>query len=135
MGFGARGAEDVCLGQCVYFRPRRSCGKVILSQASVSHSVHRGGCLPQCMLGYTHPQEAHTPWADTPTPGSISPASIPPGNHTSPGSTPPEKHIPPPPTVTAADGMYPTGMLCFCGNLAHFSPKIGWRPHPSYSDI
>ena len=36
----------------------------------VCHSVHRGGCLPQCMLGYTPPQEADTPQeAETP-PGS-----------------------------------------------------------------
>ena len=41
-----------------FYRPQRSCGKVIFSQASVSHSV-RGGCLPQYMLGYI-------PRADTP---------------------------------------------------------------------
>ena len=44
------------------YRPQRSWGKVIFSEACVKNSVHRGGgCLPQCMMGYT-PQEA----ADTP---------------------------------------------------------------------
>ena len=33
---------------------------------SVSHSVHRGGCLHQCMLGYTTPSWTDTLWADTP---------------------------------------------------------------------
>ena len=73
------------------YRPQRSCGKVIFSQASVSHSVH-GGCLPQCMLGYT-----------------------PPGKHSpSPEAHPPEAHPPPRnthPMVIAADGTHPTGML------------------------
>ena len=27
----------------IYYRPQRSCGKVIFSQVSVSHSVHEGG--------------------------------------------------------------------------------------------
>ena len=30
-----------------------SCGKVMFLHLSVSHFVHRGGCLPQCMLRYT----------------------------------------------------------------------------------
>ena len=30
----------------IYYRPQRSCGKVIFSQASVGHSVHRGGLCP-----------------------------------------------------------------------------------------
>ena len=44
------------------YRPQRSWGKVIFSQASVSHSVHRGGCLSQCLLGYTPPLGRYTPW-------------------------------------------------------------------------
>ena len=51
------------------YRPQRSWAKVIFSQACVKNSVHRGGgCLPQCMLGYT-PPGADTPLdqADTPT--------------------------------------------------------------------
>ena len=68
----------------------------MFSQACVKNSVH-GGCLPQCMLGYTHspgqtPPFRHTPpWVDTPLPG---------------------RHPPPPhQTVIAADGMHPIGML------------------------
>ena len=39
-----------------YYRPQRKWAKVIFSQACVKNSVHRGGgCLPQCMLGYTPP--------------------------------------------------------------------------------
>ena len=34
-----------------FYRLQRSCGKVIFSQASVSHSVHRGGA---CMAGGMH---------------------------------------------------------------------------------
>ena len=71
-----------------FYRPQQSCGKVIFSQASVSHSVHGGWCLPQCMLGYT-------PWADTPL------------KHTPRR----EAHPPEAPPSTAADGMHPTGML------------------------
>ena len=76
------------------YRPQRSCGKVIFSQASVSHSVH-GGCLPQCMLGYT-------PKQTLPLPGSTSPQK-----HTLPEAHP----RPPPPMVTATDGTHPTGMV------------------------
>ena len=81
-----------------YYRPQRSYGDVIFSQASVSHSVHRGGCLadtlprqtthrqtppadihpdrhPQADTHRRHPPGRHTPPADTP----------PPGRHTPPG--------------------------------------------------
>ena len=44
-------------------------------------SVHRGGCLPHCMLGYTPPRSRHPPRADTT-----------PGNRHPPGS----RHPPPP---------------------------------------
>ena len=49
------------------YRPQRSCGKVIFSQASVSHSVHRGGGVSQHTLGQT------PPWTDIP-PGETPPA-------------------------------------------------------------
>ena len=57
------------LNRAIFYCPQRSCRKVMFSQACVNNSVH-GGCLPQCKLGYTHPQanasQADTPWADTP---------------------------------------------------------------------
>ena len=63
------------------YRPQRSCSKVIFSQACVKNSVHGGGGLPQCMLGYTP--------LDRPPMG---------------------RHTPPQQTATAADGTHPTGM-------------------------
>ena len=68
----------------VCYRPQRSWGKVMFSQASVI--LFTGGCLPQCMLGYApqeqtppgadtpcsrHPLEADTPRADTPLPSPL----------------------------------------------------------------
>ena len=45
---------------CVIFTVRkRSCGKVIFLHLSVSHSVHKGGCLPHFILGYTSPRPVH----------------------------------------------------------------------------
>ena len=76
-----------------YYRPQRSCGKVMFLHLSVI--LFRGGCLPQYMLGYT--PQADTPWADT-TPDRHPPLG---------------RHIPlgrPLPAETAADGTHPTGM-------------------------
>ena len=56
----------------LFYRPQRSCGKVMFLHLSVILSTG-GGCLPQCMLGYT-------PWADTP----ISPGQTPPAAGTHP---------------------------------------------------
>ena len=67
------------------YRPQRSWGKVIFSEACVKNSVHKGGCLPHGMLGYTpwgpdtppeqtppSKPEAGTPLgADTPTPCKV----------------------------------------------------------------
>ena len=59
-----------------FYRPQRSWGKVIFSEACVKNSVHRGD-LPHCMLGYPtprikgrHPPEPDIPpgqcmWGDT----------------------------------------------------------------------
>ena len=47
-----------------YYRPQRSCGRGYVF-TRVCDSVHRGG-LPQCMLGYCHPQEGGTPWPRRP---------------------------------------------------------------------
>ena len=43
-----------------YYRPQTKFAKVMFLHPSVSHSVH-GGCLPQCMLGYTPPGSRHPP--------------------------------------------------------------------------
>ena len=109
----------------VYYRPQQSCGKVIFSQVSVSHSVHMG-CLP-----------------DTPHPGQTPPWANPPGQ-TPPGQTPPRQtpHFPvhagihtpsaqwmlgytPLPAATAADGTHPSGMhSCFTFN--YYSSFTSW---------
>ena len=47
-----------------FYRPQRSWAKVMFLQASVI--LLTGGCLPQCMLGYTPPLEQTHPRADTP---------------------------------------------------------------------
>ena len=77
-----------------------------------------GGCLSQCMLGYTPPgqkplgqtppqTDTPSPWADTPSSGQTPPPDkTPPRQTPSPGQTPP-----PPRQATVADGTHPTGML------------------------
>ena len=55
-----------CFDSCTCYRPQTKFAKVMFLHLSVSHSVHKGGgCLPQCMLGYT-PRSRHPPGADTP---------------------------------------------------------------------
>ena len=87
-----------------FYRPQRSCGKVMFSQASVILFTGRRGV-------------AETPRADTP-PRPVH-AWI---------NTPPAQCMlgyTPPPTATAADGTHPTGMhscwhcdlVCFCGTM------------------
>ena len=67
------------------YRPQRSWGKVMFSQACVI--LFTGGCLPQCMLGYQPPKQ--TPLG----------ADTPPGNRHRPGS----RHIPRADTPPGAD--------------------------------
>ena len=47
------------------YRPQRSWGKVMFSQACVILFTE-GGCLPQCMLGYTPPRADTPPRSDSP---------------------------------------------------------------------
>ena len=76
--------------------------------------------------GIHTPLEAHTPPRST-SPGSTPPKRIPPRKHPPkaqpPGSTPPPGSTHPspeaPPTVTAADGTHPTGMLSCFIKLSH----------------
>ena len=49
-------------GILFYYRPQRSCGKVMFLHLSVI--LFTGVCLPQCMLGYI-PRAGTPPWADT----------------------------------------------------------------------
>ena len=74
------------------------------------------GCLPQCMLGYTHPP------GQKPPSGKTRPLSRhPPGRHPLWADTPradnPWGRQPPKQTGTAIDGTHPTGMhTCFSLN-------------------
>ena len=54
--------------------PQRTCGQGNIF-TPVFHSVHRGGCLPQCMLGYQPPSPVSRPpcGADTPLAGADTP--------------------------------------------------------------
>ena len=105
----------------------RSCGKVIFSQASVSHSVHRGLCIPACTGADTPtlPLDRHSPtlpladiplWAGTPSGRQPLPRQTPPfprADTPSPGQTSPWADTPQAntPAATAAYGTHPTGML------------------------
>ena len=93
-----------------FYRPQRSWAKVMFLQVCVILFT-RGGCLPQCMLGYhPHPQGADTPWSRHP-PGA---------------DTPPEQKLPreQPPLPREADygkraaGTHPTGMHS-CGSFLY----------------
>ena len=75
----------------------RNCGQGNIF-TPVCHSVHRGGVLPQCMLGYHPPPRDQ---ADTPPPGSETTTPHPPGTRqtpTGPGIPPRIRHHPPPGT-------------------------------------
>ena len=75
-----------------FYRPQRSWAKVIFSQAGVKNSVHRGGgCLPQCMPGYTHP----TPWDQTPPWEQTPQEHTPPWEQTPQEQTSPQEQTPP----------------------------------------
>ena len=84
------------------FTVRNEVAKVMFLQASVC--PQGGGCLPQCMVGYTPPRSRH------PTPRSRhSWEQTPPWSRHPPEQTLPEADTPPE-TATAADGTHPTGM-------------------------
>ena len=85
---------------------KRSCGKVIFSQASVSHSVHRR------VSGSVHAGIHPTPRADTPSTGSTPPPGT---THPPWKAHTPEAHPSSGAHTPAADGTHPTGMLsCLC---------------------
>ena len=67
-------------GHLTFYRPQTKLRKGYVF-TSVCHSVHWGGCLPQCMLEYTHPQ------ADTPT------GQTPPFGRHPPGQTRPTRYL------------------------------------------
>ena len=71
-----------------FYRPQRSCGQGYVF-IRVCNSVHRGGCLPQCMLGYHPPGNRHPPGSRPPR------ADTPQSRHTHPWNRPPKsRHTP-----------------------------------------
>ena len=84
--------------EVLYYRPQRSCGKLMFLHLSIILSG--GGCLPPCMLGYTPswvdtPLLAETPWAPLGRPLPTPPwANTPLGRH------------PPPPADGYCSGWY-----------------------------
>ena len=89
---------------CVCYRPQRSCGKVMFSQASVILSTGEGVCgrhpPAKCMLGYTPPAKCML--------GYTQPCPVHAGIHA-------------PPAATAAKSTHPTGMhSCFwCDHICN----------------
>ena len=76
------------------YRPQRSWAKVMFT--GVCDSVHRGGVVPQCMLGY--PPTTPGPDHPTPPPEQTPPPSRPnPRNRHPPGADTPWEQIPPGP--------------------------------------
>ena len=69
------------------YHPQRNWGKVMFLQVSVI--LLTGGCLPQCMLGYTTPPRSRHPADQTPPRSDTPRADIPPGADTPPEQTPP----------------------------------------------
>ena len=80
------------LSHWFYYRPQRSWGKVMFLQVSVI--LLTGGCLPQCMLGYTHTPRSRHPPEQTP-PGADTPQSRPPSRHPLVQTPPQSRHTPP----------------------------------------
>ena len=84
---------------------KRSCEKVMFSQACVKNSVHRGDCVSQHALGQTPPGQT-PPWADTP-----------------------QQTV----NVNAADGTHPTGMhSCSINLITLQNEKFNKSPHEDY---
>ena len=92
--------KNLCQAKQDYYRPQRSCGKVIFSQACVKNSVQREGGVSQHSLGQRPPLPSacwDTPPGQTPpTPGRHHPlplADTPLGRP--PQADPPGRHPPP----------------------------------------
>ena len=89
----------------VYYRPQRSWGKVIFSQASVI--LLTGGWYE----ADTPPRSRHPPGVDTPQEQTPSGADTPPEQKPPLGAdTPPRPDTPPPRYGHRAGGTHPTGM-------------------------
>ena len=111
---GRRGAPTIEFRVKAY-RPQRSCGKVMFSQASVI--LFTGVCV--CDPVGRHSLPGQTPPAQTPTWADIPQTDTPWLGH------PPWADTPSPETATAAGGMHPTGMhSCLARFFAETACKL-----------
>ena len=101
-GFAGR-KVFIVTGYCqYYYRPQRSWGEVIFSQAPVI--LFTGGGLPQCMLGYHPPSRRQD--RPAPPPGKADP----PARQTPPGKADPPCAVHAGRYGQQAGGMHPTEM-------------------------
>ena len=117
------GYKGTCTPSRIHFyHPQRSCGKVKFLHLSVI--LFTGGCLPQCMLGYTQPPDTpllgRHPLADTPQ------------TDTSPGQTPAWADTHPQQMATAVDSTHPAGMhSCLSFSCSFWQKPCQTRMHSS----
>ena len=104
--------DSVFLVMGCFYRPQ---GKVMFSEASVSHSVHRG---QEVYLLDRDPRQTETPWTETPLDRD------PPWTETPWDRDPPLDRHPPLDRLaaTAAVNTHPTGMHSCCNGL--FSHRV-----------
>ena len=114
------------------YRPQRSCGKVIFSEGSVSHSVHRGWTGVSALVhAGIHPLGRHplpSPWTVT-SPRKHTPLGSTPHKHTPPKhtpgitlprSTPPwEAHPPKPLEADPREADSPPPAQCMLGDTGN----------------
>ena len=120
--------DDLFTVSSGYYRPQQSWAKVIFSQASV---CPQGGCLPQCMLGYTPPRPGrHSPTPrnrQTPRTRHTPPGpGRPPRPGTPPGSRPPQTRQTPPRSRLQPGGV----CLSACWDIPPWTRQTPPHPHP-----
>ena len=99
---------------------KRSCGKVMFSQACVKNSVQGGGGVHP--PGQTPSGRPPSPYADTLLPGQV---DTPLGRHPSWAGRHPPEQTPPQQMAPTADGTYPTGMHSWL--LLRTGEKAVWK--------
>ena len=92
-----------------HYRPQRSCESYVFTGVCLS----TGGCLPQCMVGYT-PQSRHLP-------GS---------RHPPPEQTPPTGADTPPPRDGHCCGRYASYWNALLHYILPFSNTFHWKVSP-----
>ena len=102
-----------------YYRLQRCCSKNNIF-TGICQSFCSGGCLPQCMLGYTF-WEGTPLWAGTP-PGRYTPT--PSGRY-----TPPPRQVQPPGRYTPAHNGHCSGTVRILLEFLNCLLLVGWAIH------